>query len=399
VVNLDAISIIIFYTLLFLFFLTHRSKFTMQGKIFALYKTKLGLTWMNKISQFFPRAQKIFWNIGVLVGFTGMAFILFFLIKETIKLILVPGTPPALAPVLPGISIPGAPALSFWHWVITIFVAAVVHEFSHGIVARLYNIPVKSSGFAFLGPILAAFVEPEENVVEKKKPLAQMSMFAAGPFSNMILAVIFVGILALITPAIGSMYQGEGIAVAGLTSGFPMEDTGIEAPFIITQINGEDTLDIEQFVAIMAPLEVGDTITLSTDKGEYEVTTIENPSDKTKAYVGIEGLSQQNVLKEEHQGKEKLANIYQWFLLLTMWLFIVNLGIGLFNLLPLGPVDGGRMFYSLALVVFKSKDRANKALGFMTILCLGLIIINMIPWFTKLIVWIWSGISLLVLLI
>ena len=54
----------------------------------------------------------------------------------------------------------------FFYWIISIFVIAVVHEFSHGLIARANNIKVKSSGFAFLAllvPIIpAAFVEPDE---------------------------------------------------------------------------------------------------------------------------------------------------------------------------------------------------------------------------------------------
>jgi membrane-associated protease RseP (regulator of RpoE activity) len=372
----------------------------MQGKIFALYKTKLGLKWMDKIASIFPRAQNFFWNIGVYVGFAGMAFILYFLIKETLKLIFVPGTPPALAPVLPGVQIPGAPTLSFWHWVITILIAATVHEFSHGIVARLHKIPVKSSGFAFLGPILAAFVEPEEKVVEKKKPMQQMAMFAAGPFSNIVLGgIIFVLLLFVTTPFLAGFYNGEGINVFETVEGFPMDGTGIETPFLITQIDGADTLDIVSFVEATGKVKPGDEIILTTDKGEFSVTSVSNPEDESLAFIGISGLTQQNVLKEQYVGKELLFNFLQWVQLLLLWLFLINIGIGLFNLLPLGPVDGGRMFYSLALVVFKDKVKANKALWATTLLCLALIIINMIPWLTDLLVWVWSGISFLILLI
>ena len=41
-------------------------------------------------------------------------------------------------------------------------IVAIPHEFAHGIFARLNNLRVKSSGFALFGPILAAFVEPDE---------------------------------------------------------------------------------------------------------------------------------------------------------------------------------------------------------------------------------------------
>ena len=77
-----------------------------------------------------------------------------------------------------------------------------------------------------------------------------------------------------------------------------------------------------------------------------------------------------------------------------MWLFLISVGVGLFNLLPLGPVDGGRMIYSLGLIFFSEKV-AKRILLFASLVCLALIIINMIPWIEKLINFIW-GILILV---
>jgi membrane-associated protease RseP (regulator of RpoE activity) len=399
-VNWDIVSIIVFYSILFIFFLKHRNKFTIQAKIFALYKTKIGIKLMDKIAGIWPRALKFIARIGVYIGFLGMAFILYFLIKETIKLIFVPGTPPALAPVLPGISIPGAPTLSFWHWVITIFIAATIHEFSHGVVARLNKIPVKSSGFAFLGPILAAFVEPEEKSLQKKKQIDQMSVFAAGPFSNIVLGIVILLFLSFIlAPTVGNLYNGTGIDVQEVVDGYPMAGVDIEAPFLITQINGQDSLNTVQFSDAIGKIVPGDTVTLLTDKGEYSVVATFNPDDESKGFIGISGLTQQTELKEQYAGLDWLSSILQWFQLLFIWLFIINIGIGLFNLLPLGPVDGGRMFYSLALVVFKNKAKANKALGIMSLIVLALIVIQLIPWLSKLFSWVWGGLLLLIALL
>ena len=48
-----------------------------------------------------------------------------------------------------------------------------------------------------------------------------------------------------------------------------------------------------------------------------------------------------------------VAEIPLWLMMLVNWAIIINIGVGLFNLLPLGPVDGGKMFYTLMLGVFK----------------------------------------------
>ena len=52
-----------------------------------------------------------------------------------------------------------------------------------------------------------------------------------------------------------------------------------------------------------------------------------------------------------------MPNAFIWFVGLLVWIYLLNLGIGLFNLLPLGPLDGGRM-YLIALQRFMKKERA-----------------------------------------
>jgi len=173
--NLDLILFLVFVFLIFLFYLRHKERFEIQDKVFALYKTTWGLTWMERLAKKHPRFLSFLSSLGIIIGFIGMIAMTFILIKATFDLIFVPGAPPALAPVLPGVKIaPGLPTLSFLHWIISIVIIAVIHEFSHGVIARLNNIKIKSSGFAFLGPIPAAFVEPDEKQMEKKSRKAQL---------------------------------------------------------------------------------------------------------------------------------------------------------------------------------------------------------------------------------
>ncbi len=387
--NWDLISVLIFYFLLLIIYYRFKNKFESQG-LFVLYKTKLGLNLMNTISKKFPRLTKVFSYAGIVTGFLGMAFILFFLIKETIKLVFVPGTPSALAPVLPGISIPGVPVLSFWHWIITIFIAAVIHEFAHGVVSRANNIPIKSSGFAFFGPLLAAFVEPDEIVLEKKSPLKQLSVFAAGPFSNIILGIIVLFFTAfLFAPFLGMIYDSNGINVASLAENGSMNFSGIEAPFTIMTINELEVLSIEDFLNVTDSIKPNDEVIVGTDKGDYSVIIGENPNNSSLPYFGIVGLEENLVLKDRFLFLDVIDGMFNWLGLLLMWLFIISIGIGLFNLLPMGPVDGGRMFYSLCLVFFNEK-LSKRLLTIVSLICLALIIINMIPWIEKLLMFIWS---------
>jgi len=48
-----------------------------------------------------------------------------------------------------------------------------------------------------------------------------------------------------------------------------------------------------------------------------------------------------------------------WLLELLVFLYILNLGIGIFNLVPIGPLDGGRMV-QLALYKMLGKEKGNR---------------------------------------
>jgi len=390
VINWDILSILVFYVIILFLYFRYKNRFQTQG-ILLLYRTKLGLRLMDTIALKFPRFVTFLAYAGVFVGFTGMVFILYTLVIETWKLIFVPGTAPALAPLLPGVQIAGAPTLSFWHWILAIFVVAVIHEFSHGVVARLFHVPIKSSGVAFFGPILGAFVEPEETELEKISIWKQISVFAAGPFSNMLSGALVLLVITLIfVPLVSQLYQANGITVTAVVDGYPMNQTGIDVPFTISGVNGNQTLAFVSFLDTLSAAAPGETMLLETNKGNYSVTPVANPDDPTKAFLGVSGLEQEVVLKEQFASLEPLRPVLDWLQLFLIWLFLIHIGIGLFNLLPLGPLDGGRMFYAVAFAIVKDTKKAKRALMLSTTLCLVLIIINFLPWLNKLFTWLFG---------
>ena len=381
--NLDLLFAIIFYSIILILFFKYRSRFEVQGKIVALFKTQLGITWMEKISNIAPRLTRFIGHVGTIVGFAGMVMILFLLIKGTITLLLVPEAPPAVAPVLPGVSVPGLPNLSFWHWIIAIFLVATVHEFAHGIWARLYKVKIKSSGFLFLGPILGAFVEPEEKELAKKSKPAQLAVFAAGPFSNVIFGFLFLLLMNLATgPLYGSVYEGTGINIKTIIENQPAAEAGITAPVTIYEINNHKTNNPDTFINATSSLKPGDPITLVTDKGTFTFKAGENPENKTKGFIGLADFSLKAEPKQlviEKYGSF-VPSFILWLNMLVFWLVVMNFGIGLFNLLPLGPIDGGRMFLTAMLGTFKKERTAKKLWGFVSFFCLMLIFINLAPY-------------------
>jgi len=389
--NWDLIFVFLFYGLIVWHFTKYRDKWELQGKIVGLYKTKLGIKWMQKIADAFPKTLRFFSGFSVAIGFIGMGFILYFLIVGTYALLFVKDAIPAVAPVLPGVRIPGLPNLGFWHWIIAIFIVATIHEFSHGVYSKLYKVKIKSSGFALFGPILGAFVEPDEKKLKKKSKFKQLAIFSAGPFSNILMAFVILLFINFVSgPVYAEFYEGTGIVVNNLIPGHAAEASGLETPFTVTNINGHETKNFAEFANSTSDVKPGDTIILETDRGTYTLIAGANPKNESRGFIGIADFNTDVSIKPEMEARYGtfIPKTVNWFSMLFFWLFVVSFGIGLFNLLPLGPIDGGRMFYVGLGYFVKNESKRKNIFMSVTLFCVLLIFINLFPYIWKLFFWI-----------
>jgi len=130
------------------------------------------------------------------------------------------------------------PPFYFAYWIIAIAIIAVSHEFSHGIFARFHNIKVRSTGFGFLGPFLAAFVEPDEKQMNKAKIGKQLGILTAGSFANVIMTILFILIFWLFFIV---AFVPAGVMINSYASSLvPVEDiNSIGNESIIINFNGE----------------------------------------------------------------------------------------------------------------------------------------------------------------
>jgi len=378
--NYDLILLLAFFLVLIIIFRIYRKKFDVQWGIFALYRTKIGLKLMDKIAKKFPRTLHYLGYVSIFLGFLGMIITIIFLAKGALTF-LTPTPQPQIAPVLPGIAVEGMPPLSFWHWILSILVVAAIHEAFHGIYSRLIKVKIKSSGFAFLGPILAAFVEPDEKQLSKKKTREQLAVMSAGPFANILLSIVLIILLAfVIMPVSNQIFEVQGIQISGLNESFPISKTGITTGDVIEKINDIKIDDIKKLQEVLSNYNPGDVLLVQTNKELVEVKLGEDISNKTKSALGIVISGYKMIPKS---GFEIFGKIYSWFALLILWMFTISLGVGLFNLLPLGPVDGGRMFYVVALHYTKNTKKAIMLLKFTSFIVLFLILINLWPFIMK----------------
>ncbi len=397
--DFQTISAFVFIALMLLFLYIKRKKVERQGYFpflyFSLYRTKLGISLMDRAAKSRSKALHFLAYSGVIVGFLGMLLIAYLLIANTFQIFAGTADTAAAGLVLP-IRTRGTFYVPFFYWIISIFTLATIHEFSHGIVARLHNIKVKSSGFAFVNvlvPIIpAAFVEPDEEELKKKSPIKQMSVFAAGPFSNVIFAFLVVlFMIFILSPAVEGLFDPSGVNVRGfiqdnnITS--PAELAGISENEIIKFIDDTPTPHVDNLTDILDQKSPGDTILLKTNESTYNITLASSPDNETKAYLGVY-LEQNFEIKESAMQRYGtfIPEALIWLSGLFFWMYVLNLGIGLFNLVPLGPVDGGRIL-QLALVPvakFFGKDEkaANKIWKAVSYAFIFLILVNILfPFF------------------
>lgn len=390
--DFQTIAAIVFLALLSLFVYVKRKSLHTHGLFpllyFSMYKTQIGLRLMDRLAGKFNKTLKFLGYAGILIGFLGMALLSFSLLQNLYNLIATPEAQPGVGLVLP-FKVKGAFFVPFFYWIVSIFIIALVHEYAHGVMARAHKLRVKSSGFAFLGiliPIIpAAFVEPDEKTLRKRPHKQQLSIFAAGPFSNIILALIILGIsVFILSPIADNMTEYSGVKITGFIEGnYPAESSGIAKGEVVKSINGEKIGTLDDFSGILKKKKPGDAIRIETDKNAYSIKLGKNPEDESLAYLGVY-VQQESAVKGPF--KEKYGNFLPaaiiWVAGLFGWLIILNLGIGLFNLVPIGPLDGGRMLQLVLHRLFERK-KADRVWYYVSMVFLLIVVANIGAAFIK----------------
>ena len=353
--------IILFYLLIILVIYLNRKKFMFEAKIIAMYRAKWGIPLMERIGKKHAELVKMIALVGIGVGFVGMVAIVYYMLSGIYSALFVPSAPATFSLVIPGVKIPGSPiVVPFWYGIISLFIVVVIHEFCHGVVASAYKLKVQSTGIVFFGPLIGAFVEPDEKELQKRDDITQMSLFAAGPFSNIILA----GILALLligvfNPLQADMVAFKGVSFDSIQDGYPAMNASVQANVRYSVVNGQPIRDSSEFITVLNCAKPGEAVTLATRNESHIILTTQNPSDPKKAYLGVIGINSEYDLKDDAAWyKIAFETLMIWNTLLQ-WIIILSLGIGLANLLPLGPVDGGRMI-QLALMRVKGQDKGMR---------------------------------------
>ncbi len=373
--------VFLFYLLVIAFLIYSRKKLAVQAKIIFLYRMKWGLTWMDKYAGKFREWIILLGYIGVGAGYVGLIYISYVLIKNLYALFTEPSAVSGISLVFPGITVPGMGILPFWYWLLAIFIIALVHEFAHGIVARAHHLSVKNTGIAFFGPILGAFVEPDEKKIREAKDIIQYSVLAAGSFSNILLAIVAVLLLNLaFSPIQEMMVEPTGFTFDNyVDETLPFAKAGIVPGTVITGINNEKAVNFQEFNEELSFHRPGERITIRTPQTDYSIILAESPDNPKKGFLGIKDIHNEFTIKDQYEkGLWKVIYLLlNWFSGFFRWLFLLSLGIGLFNLLPLPIVDGGRMA-QVFLQKLKGPEEGERRYKQISLFFLLILLLNLI---------------------
>lgn len=276
--------------------LMKRHNITTWGPVIMIRSTRgLGLIdWLS-------RPKKI-WRIGASAGIplviTGMMYFLILLILLNFAMLRSPPEPSSYTAPRNILLIPGINQFIpfVWGW-IALFVTLLVHEFAHGILARVEGIRVKSLGLA-LAPIpIAAFVEPDEEELfgtkekeAKASRNARVRILAAGVIANFVVAAIAFAIF--FGPVIGAIAPMDRIVVVDVKPGSAGDFANFEDQMILLEVNGKKVNYLDSLYSA-----------LQSEQSAFKVINDNNGEDLFLSGTPIRGVLITSVF-EEYPAKE-----------------------------------------------------------------------------------------------
>jgi membrane-associated protease RseP (regulator of RpoE activity) len=345
---MDVYPLSVLFFLGILFVLIYRDRKNIEVQYFLLIrKTKIGIKILNKLSK--PR---IFWKM---VGTAGIFIALFLMYDGIVSLVkysemLISGmvTAPGLSFVFPSATSqveagPGYVLIPFWFWLVMIASVIIPHEAFHGIMSRVENIKVKSTGLLFLLVLPGAFVEPDEKQLKRARLVSKLRVFAAGSLANFLVYIILFNAVSFV---IWPYFIPGGIIIQEVNATGPADQAGLKAGMVITEVNGTPVkLTYKEFLggasflsSEMEELKPGDEIHVIANSTCFDIKVGSNPENKTLPYLGIVSIP-------VTRGDANTAGLL--FHSLT-WMWIINYAICVFNIMPIFPLDGGQFINAIA---------------------------------------------------
>jgi regulator of sigma E protease len=290
-----------------------------------------------------------------------------------------------------------------------IAILIIVHELGHFIAARLLKVEVEEFGIGFppravklfeawgtkftlnwipLGGFVRPKGENDPNVpggLAAASPWVRLTVLFAGPMMNILLGIV----LAILI--IFSLGEPDKVKVASVSPGSPAEQAGLLAGDTILAVNGQEVHGSnELYNQIYDNLGVAITVTYLRGDQTADVSLVPRNPPPADGAIGIEmetvvkpttwgkaiprgagmvydytrsvlslpvRIAQGEVSPEEGRplGYKGMFDVYQE-IQNPLWFFmIITMSLGIFNLLPIPALDGGRIMLILPEIIIRRR--------------------------------------------
>src|SRR5574339_154772 len=322
------------------------------------------------------------------------------------------------------ILIPGLnPILPWTYGWAALIVTIVIHEAGHGIVARVYNTKVESTGIVlFLGIPVGAFVNIQQDELNKTTFKQKSAILTAGPLNNMIMAgislVLLFFVVSTLTPVPNTQPTDIGLKILGVNDKTIAQSIGLEKDSVLRSINGEPMNDVSKFREILKDnlgsyIEIKWTSSDNQNRSSSVKLPDVPPANNIILGVSLTNLNPDPVLVLDiyknaftssplailmpptiQQGivpfSDLMAPFYtsslfgDFFPIISnflFWSWFINFNVGIFNALPIAMLDGGQWYGSLLEKKIKTKNTRLSPSTILTLIMLSIVIMAFVlPW-------------------
>lgn len=362
-----------------------------------MIKTRRGRGFLERIGRF-----RRFWSavadLGIVLAAVAMVAVVVVLVIDAALAVRVPAS--AAPSVQEALGIPGLnPIIPLGYGLVALIVGVVLHELSHGIVARSQRIGVKSIGILWLVIPVGAFVEQDDEEMMKAPRRPRGRVAAAGVLANFALTALFFVLLAAVVSS-SVQPNADGVGIGYVVPGTPAANASMAAGDIVTSVNGTPIHSNADLFDALAGTHAGQRVDLTyvppTGSGApTPVATVVTlaplssythvAADEGRGFLGVSPTfltpaeMHQSLVAPYSSPSGPLVGVADWVFLpiaglepvqgstsgfyhltgplggmdagtfwvvanLLYWLAWMNFLLGLSNALPLFPLDGGLLF-------------------------------------------------------
>ena len=302
---------------------------------FIRYDSNLFKKTLYRLSHKWRGIWKIFSYLSVILGLGLMIFVMLFLIQNLIGLSLPKGGGTPISIIIPGLTLS-----LYWlpYFFLSIVLAVFIHEAAHGVVALIEGASINSAGILFLAIFPGGFVELKDEELKALKNESKLKIFSAGTAANILTGLIFFLLLSALF-----IRSPSGVVVVEVIEGGPLDLAGIRRWDVIYALNGTPIHTFQDLFVFLSNVKPGEKIVVSTNRGDFYITTAPSPENSSRGIIGI--MLPSLTYYPSRLGLGAFWDI-QLYLILN-WLFILSVSVSVFNMLPIPALDGDKFLQCL----------------------------------------------------